>query len=83
LFGLFGVACRIFDWNRLVLFLAFASGTLLEENLRRALLLSRGDLEIFLYRPISFSLLFASCTILIAVAFYRFGVIGPRQGKSR
>ena len=46
-FAVFGIACKIFDWSRLVLLLAFALGPLLEEHIRRALLVSRGEHEHF------------------------------------
>jgi TctA family transporter len=44
-------------------------GPMLEENLRRALLLSRGDPLVFLYRPISAALLaLAAASIIVAAA---------------
>src|SRR5690606_9286477 len=42
------------------LLLAFVLGPLVEENFRRALLLSRGDMAVFISRPIS-----ATCVALI------------------
>jgi TctA family transporter len=42
-------------------------GSLLEETLKRAMLLSRGDPLIFLQRPISAVLLIAAAVILVAV----------------
>jgi TctA family transporter len=63
LFGAFGIACRMLGWNRLVLCLALLLGTVLEENIRRSLLLSQGDLGIFL-RPISAALLLLAAAAL-------------------
>ena len=42
---------------------------MLEENLRRALLLSRGDFSVFLTRPISLSMLIL--TVALVVIFSR------------
>ena len=40
-------------------------GRLLEENLRRALAISRGDLGIFIHRPVSAWLLFTGVIVLV------------------
>jgi TctA family transporter len=42
-------------------------GPLLEENLRRAMILSRGDPSTFVTRPISATLLFIAVIVLIVV----------------
>ena len=47
---------------------AFVLGPLMEENLRRALLISRGDPMIFVQRPISLGLLIAAALLLLVVA---------------
>ena len=44
--------------------LGFVLGPMLEENFRRAMLLSRGDLMVFLQRPIS-AWFIGACTLLI------------------
>jgi TctA family transporter len=41
---------------------------MMEENLRRALLLSRGDPMVFITRPISLTLLIVSAALIIIVA---------------
>src|SRR5262249_21245419 len=48
----FGIACQLLGWNRLVLLVAMVLGPLLEENIRRALVISRGDPATFLRWPI-------------------------------
>ena len=48
--------------------LGFILGPLMEENLRRALLLSRGDPTVFATRPISATLLAIALLLLIVVA---------------
>jgi TctA family transporter len=47
------------------LLLGFVLGPLMEENLRRALLLSRGDPTVFLTRPLSLALLLAALALVV------------------
>ena len=47
--------------------LGFVLGPLMEENLRRALAVSRGDASVFVTRPISATLLAVSLLLLLAV----------------
>ncbi|MBX3600795.1 MAG: tripartite tricarboxylate transporter permease [Rubrivivax sp.] len=49
------------------LLLGFILGPMMEENLRRALLLSRGDWSTFLTRPLSASLLIAAALMILVV----------------
>ncbi|MGZ5117392.1 MAG: tripartite tricarboxylate transporter permease, partial [Burkholderiales bacterium] len=42
-------------------------GPLMEENLRRALLISRGDATVFLTRPISLGFVIATVLIIIVM----------------
>ena len=49
------------------LLLGFVLGPLLEENLRRAMILSRGDPTTFVTRPISAGLLFVAALVLVVV----------------
>jgi len=42
---------------------------MMEENLRRALLISRGDFSVFVTRPISLSFLLAALALLVLIAF--------------
>jgi len=46
------------------LLLGFVLGPMMEENLRRALLPSRGDWSVFITRPLSAGLLIAACLLL-------------------
>jgi TctA family transporter len=50
------------------LLLGFILGPMMEENLRRAMLLSRGDWSVFVTRPLSASLLAMALLLLIIVA---------------
>ena len=47
--------------------LGFILGPMMEENLRRALLLSRGDWTTFMTRPLSAGLLIASALLIVVV----------------
>jgi TctA family transporter len=62
--GILGVAAKIFGWNRFLLCMGMALGAMLEENIRRALLLSGGDPSALLQRPISGTLLVATMAVL-------------------
>jgi TctA family transporter len=50
------------------LLLGFILGPMMEENLRRALLLSRGDWSTFVTRPLSAGLLLASVLMIVIVS---------------
>jgi len=50
------------------LILGFILGPMMEENLRRAMLLSRGDPTTFLTRPLSLGLLLAALALLVIVS---------------
>ncbi|MDO8718399.1 MAG: tripartite tricarboxylate transporter permease, partial [Polaromonas sp.] len=68
--GLFGVIGYIFvklGAEPAPLLLGFILGPMMEENLRRALLLSRGDWSVFVTRPLSAGLLAAGALMLIIV----------------
>lgn len=58
------------------LVLGFILGPMMEENLRRAMLLSRGDPSVFVYSPIS-------CGLLIAAVLMVFLVAAPAFRKTR
>jgi TctA family transporter len=49
------------------LLLGFVLGPMMEENLRRALLLSRGDPTVFATRPISAGLLVAAILLVLVI----------------
>ena len=60
-----GVIFRKLNCEPAPLFLGFVVGPLFEENLRRSLIVSRGDPAIFIQRPISAGLLAVAALILI------------------
>jgi len=48
--------------------LGFVLGPMMEENLRRAMLTSRGDVTVFFTRPISLGFMLVTLLILIVIA---------------
>jgi len=67
--GLFGVACKLFAWNRTVLILACIYGNVFEQAFRQSWLLSNGDPAVFYRRPITATMLAASVAIIVFVTF--------------
>ena len=65
-FGGFGYIMRRLDCNGAPLVLGLVLGPVLEENLRRSLLLSRGDLTVFVTRPISLVLLLLAVGVVVS-----------------
>ncbi|NBU48551.1 MAG: tripartite tricarboxylate transporter permease [Betaproteobacteria bacterium] len=68
IFGLFGYAFYKLKCEPAPLLLGFILGPMMEENLRRALLLSRGDWSTFLTRPLSAGLLIAAALMIVVVS---------------
>lgn len=66
-FGLIGYALTKLRCEPAPLLLGFVLGPLLEENLRRAMILSRGDPMTFVTRPISATLLLVALAVLVVV----------------
>ena len=64
-FGLVGYLFMKLKVEPAPLILAFVLGPLMEENLRRALLISRGDPSVFMTRPISAGFLIAAALLLL------------------
>ena len=63
-FGLLGIVFAKLECEPAPLLLGFVLGPLMEENLRRALLLSRGDPSVFVTRPLSAAMLAAAACLL-------------------
>ena len=72
-FGLIGYMFLRLDMEAAPLMLGFILGPMLEENFRRAMLLSRGSFSVFFNRPISGTLLAIIGALLLwqVVAFFR------------
>src|SRR5712691_3096856 len=67
-FGVLGYICVKLECEPAPMILGFILGPLMEENLRRAMLLSRGDPMTFIYKPISAGFIIAATILLIVVA---------------
>jgi putative tricarboxylic transport membrane protein len=72
-FGLLGYVFVILGCRPMPLVVGFILGPILEQNLRRALLISRGDPSVFVTRPISLALLLlgAGFVVVSVVSFLR------------
>ena len=68
IFGLLGYVCVKLECEPAPMILGFILGPLMEENLRRAMLLSRGDPMTFLQKPISAGFIIASVILLVIIA---------------
>jgi len=76
LFGFIGYTFIKLEMEPAPLLLGFVLGPMMEENLRRALLLSRGEASVFFTRPISLTLLILSAILLLIV-------VSPAIAKKR
>ena len=67
-FAVFGYVALKLECEPAPLILGFVLGTMMEENLRRALLISRGDAMVFVQEPISLAFLLIAAGLLIVLA---------------
>jgi TctA family transporter len=67
-FGLAGYAFAKWNLEPAPLLLAFILGPMLEENLRRAMLVANGDPSVFVTRPISLVLLIVAAVMIVIVS---------------
>jgi TctA family transporter len=67
-FGFLGVLFVKLECEPAPLLLGFVLGPMMEENLRRALLLSRGDPTVFVTRPISLAMLILAVMLVLLIA---------------
>lgn len=65
LFGVAGYVLRVLHFEPAPLLLGYVLGPMLEENFRRAMLLSRGDFQTFIDRPISMWVLILTAALLV------------------
>jgi putative tricarboxylic transport membrane protein len=71
LFGIMGAIFLWLDFPIAPIALGFVLGPMLEENFRRAMLLSRGDLSVFIHKPIS-AWFIGACSLLILAQIYAY-----------
>jgi len=67
-FGLLGYVCIKLDCEPAPAILGFILGPLVEENLRRAMVISRGDPTVLVKTPISAGFLIAAAMLLVIIA---------------
>jgi putative tricarboxylic transport membrane protein len=67
LFGLFGYICAKLGAEPAPMLLGFIIGPMMEEYLRRAMLLSRSDPLVFVQRPISATMLALAVAAMVVV----------------
>ena len=68
LFGVLGIIFIKVGAEPAPLLLGFILGPMMEENLRRAMLLSRGDPTVFFTRPLSLTMLIMAAALLAIIA---------------
>jgi putative tricarboxylic transport membrane protein len=71
-FGLLGVVFVKLECEPAPLLLGFVLGPMMEENLRRAMLLSRGDPTVFFTRPLSLTMLCIAAGLLLLIVLPNF-----------
>jgi len=67
LFGIFGFVCMKLGFPPAPMLLGYVLGPMMEENLRRSMLMSGGDASVFFTRPISVAFIIATVLILIVM----------------
>jgi TctA family transporter len=68
LFGVLGIVFLRFGCEAAPLLLGFILGPMMEENLRRAMLLSRGDPTVFVTRPLSATMLALALAMIVVIS---------------
>jgi putative tricarboxylic transport membrane protein len=68
IFGVLGFVWIKLGFSPTPMLLGFVLGPMMEENLRRAMLMARGDVSVFVTRPISLGFIVVTGLILIAVS---------------
>ena len=78
-FGIAGAIIMALDFPIAPILLGYVLGPLVEENFRRALLLSRGNLGVFFERPISLGFM-TLCILLVAAQIF-FAIRAARRKR--
>src|SRR5208283_1191260 len=69
-FGIAGAVFLALEFPIAPILLGYVLGPLVEENFRRALLLSRGDLTVFVTKPISAAFITMSTLLIVLQVFF-------------
>ncbi|MGA7488635.1 MAG: tripartite tricarboxylate transporter permease [Xanthobacteraceae bacterium] len=67
LFGIFGFVCMKLGFPPAPMLLGYVLGPMMEENLRRSMLMAGGDATVFVTRPISLAFIVATVLILVVM----------------
>jgi TctA family transporter len=67
LFGIFGFVCIKLGFPPAPMLLGYVLGPMMEENLRRSMLMSGGDATVFVTRPLSAAFIVATVLILVVM----------------
>jgi putative tricarboxylic transport membrane protein len=85
-FGAVGYLMRKFEYEPAPLVMAYVLGRLAEESIRQSLLVSRGDLSIFLSRPLALTFLVGALVValvpLALPALRTLGLAGVKHSRS-
>jgi putative tricarboxylic transport membrane protein len=81
-FGILGAVLIALRFSVAPILLGYVLGPMVEENFRRALLLSNGDLTIFVHTPVSAAFV-SACALLISVQLFFAAQKKQRKGKVR
>ena len=65
LFSIFGFLCMKLGFPPAPMLLGYVLGPMMEENLRRSMLMSGGDPSVFVTRPLSLAFIIATVLILV------------------
>ena len=76
-FGVLGAACLLLRFPLAPIVLGYVLGPMLEENIRRALTISQGDLTTFISRPISATFVAVSAILVAFQIFAHLKAPGP------
>ena len=71
-FGLVGALFVILDFPVAPILLGYVLGPMVEENFRRAMLLSRGDMMVFIEKPISAAFITLCALLVLTQVFFAF-----------
>jgi putative tricarboxylic transport membrane protein len=80
-FGVIGALLIVLEFPVAPILLGFVLGPLVEENFRRSLLLSSGDLTVFVRHPIS--AVFIACSAILVALQVGFAIRGAIQNSAR
>jgi len=67
MFGVFGFVCVKLGFPPAPMLLGYVLGPMMEENLRRSMLMSGGDATVFVRQPISLAFIIATVLILLVM----------------